>query len=79
MLEPNITAQRRLDFYAYFLMRDGQTLFDTQWQALEALAKAGFKVNPHRKLVHGIDEVWDFINAWRASAKACHTKSTAWW
>jgi DNA ligase (NAD+) len=62
VLEPNITAQRRLDFYAYFLMRDGQVLFDTQWHALEALAKAGFKVNPHRKLVHGIDEVWDFIS-----------------
>jgi DNA ligase (NAD+) len=62
VLEPNITAQRRLDFYAYFLMRDGQMLFDAQWHALDALAKAGFKVNPHRKLVHGIDEVWDFIN-----------------
>ncbi len=62
VLEPNITAQRRLDFYAYFLMRDGQMLFDSQWHALDALAKAGFKVNPHRKLVHGIDEVWDFIN-----------------
>jgi DNA ligase (NAD+) len=62
VLEPNITAQRRLDFYAYFLMQDGQMLFDTQWDALDALAEAGLKVNPHRKLVDSIDEVWDFIN-----------------
>ena len=70
VLEPNITAQRRLDFYAYFLMRDGQMLFDTQWQALDTLAKAGFKVNPHRKLVHGIDEVWDFINRFESQRES---------
>jgi DNA ligase (NAD+) len=70
VLEPNITAQRRLDFYAYFLMRDGQMLFDRQWQALDALAKAGFKVNPHRKLVHGIDEVWEFINEFESQRES---------
>jgi DNA ligase (NAD+) len=70
VLEPNITAQRRLDFYAYFLMRDGQMLFDTQWQALDGLAKAGFKVNPHRKLVHGIDEVWEFINRFESQRES---------
>ena len=70
VLEPNITAQRRLDFYAYFLMRDGQMLFDRQWHALDALAKAGFKVNPHRKLVHGIDEVWDFINEFESQRES---------
>jgi DNA ligase (NAD+) len=70
VLEPNITAQRRLDFYAYFLMRDGQMLFDTQWHALDALAKAGFKVNPHHKLVHSIDEVWDFINEFESQRES---------
>ena len=70
VLEPNITAQRSLDFYAYFLMRDGQMLFDTQWHALDALAEAGFKVNPHRKLVHGIDEVWDFINQFESQRES---------
>ena len=28
-----------------------------------AAKAAGFKVNPHRRLVHGIDEVWEFVNA----------------
>jgi DNA ligase (NAD+) len=70
VLEPNITAQRRLDFYAYFLMRDGQMMFDTQWDALGALAEAGFKVNQHRKLVDGIDEVWDFINQFESQRES---------
>ncbi len=70
VLEPNITAQRRLDFYAYFLMRDGQMLFDRQSQALDALAEVGFKVNPHRKLVDGIDEVWEFINEFESQRES---------
>jgi DNA ligase (NAD+) len=70
VLEPNVTAQRRLDFYAYFLMHDGQMLSDTQWEALDSLAEAGFKVNPHRKLVHGIDAVWDFINQFESQRES---------
>ncbi len=62
VLDPNITAQRRLDFYAYFLLQDGQTPSEEQWQALDALEKAGFKVNPHRRRVRGIDAVWQFIS-----------------
>jgi DNA ligase (NAD+) len=61
VLEPNITAQRRLDFYAYFLLVDGKVFFDKQWDSLEALAKAGFKVNPNRKLLRSMDDVWEFI------------------
>jgi DNA ligase (NAD+) len=61
VLEPNITAQRRLDFYAYFLLVDGKVFFDKQWDSLEALVKAGFKVNPNRKLLRSIDDVWEFI------------------
>jgi len=61
VLEPNITAQRRLDFYAYFLLVDGKVFFEKQWDSLEALAKAGFKVNPNRKLLRSMDDVWEFI------------------
>lgn len=61
VLEPNVTAQRKLDFYAYFLLQDGQTLRETQWASLESLAAAGFKVNPHRRLVRTFDEMWTFI------------------
>jgi DNA ligase (NAD+) len=60
-LEPSITAQRRLDYFAYSLLENGQTYFDRQWETLEALQTAGFKVNPSRKLANNFDEVWRFI------------------
>jgi DNA ligase (NAD+) len=60
-LGPNIVAQRRLDFYAYFVMDERGYLFERQSRALDALAGAGFHVNSHRKLVSGIDEAWKFI------------------
>jgi DNA ligase (NAD+) len=60
-LEPNIVAQRRLDLYAYFLLQDGETLLPTQSETLEALRKAGFRVNQHVRPVKNIDEVIAFI------------------
>jgi DNA ligase (NAD+) len=60
-LEPNIVAQRRLDFYAYFLLQKGETLLSAQSETLEALRKAGFRVNQHVRPVKSIDEVIAFI------------------
>jgi DNA ligase (NAD+) len=63
-LEPSITAQRRMDFFAYMLLKDGQTYFDRQSKAMDALTLAGFKVNPNRKLAKNLEEVWKFIQSW---------------
>jgi len=61
-LEPNIVAQRRLDFYAYFALTEtGDSLFEEQSEALEALAEAGFRVNTHREAVQSFDKVTEFI------------------
>jgi len=60
-LEPNIVAQRRLDFYAYFLLEHGDFLLPSQSEALDALRAAGFRVNAHAKTVAGIDGVLAFI------------------
>ena len=65
-LEPNIVAQRRLEFYAYFLLHgegphQGEMLLPTQTQALAALRTAGFRVNTHAKTVDTIDQVLAFI------------------
>ncbi len=61
-LEPNIVAQRRLDFYAYFLLEpNGETLLPHQSEALAALGKAGMRVNPQLSTVTTIDEVLAFI------------------
>ncbi|MGA2235756.1 MAG: NAD-dependent DNA ligase LigA [Terriglobales bacterium] len=64
-LEPSITAQRRMDFFAYFLLRDGQTFFDRQSKAMDAMELTGFKVNPNRKLAKNLEEVWKFIQSWK--------------
>ncbi|MFB3915338.1 MAG: NAD-dependent DNA ligase LigA [Terriglobales bacterium] len=66
VLDPNITALRRLDFYSYFLLADGRTYFDQHWRALNALETAGFKVNPRRKLAKNFDEVWKFVSEWES-------------
>jgi DNA ligase (NAD+) len=62
-LEPNIVAQRRLDFYAYFALTEtGENLFEEQSDALDALAAAGFRVNPHREAIKTFEKLMDFIN-----------------
>lgn len=64
VLEPQITASRRLDYYAYFLLVDGQPACDTHWEALETLVQMGFKVNPERKRCATIEDVLAFCNHW---------------
>jgi len=63
-LDPNITAERRMDYFPYILLQNGRTYFDRHWKTLTALDAVGFKVNPNRKLVNSIDEVWAFIREW---------------
>jgi DNA ligase (NAD+) len=60
-LEPNIVAQRRLDFYAYFLLQNGETLLPHQSETLEALRTSGFRVNQYARTVKDIEEVLAFI------------------
>jgi len=69
-LEPSITAQRRMDYFAYMLLKDGRTFFDRQSKTMDALEAAGFKVNPHRKLAKNLDEVWKFIESWEAKRES---------
>jgi DNA ligase (NAD+) len=66
MLEPQVTATRRLDYYTYFLLADGQPIYDSHWKSLDDLARMGFKVNPERKLCADIDEVLAFCEYWGA-------------
>jgi DNA ligase (NAD+) len=75
-LEPSITAQRRLDFFAYMLIASagGRTggdaraipraIFSNHWETLNALDATGFKVNPRRALADSFDDVWKFIGQW---------------
>jgi DNA ligase (NAD+) len=69
-LEPSITAERRLDYFAYILLENGRTYFDRHWETLNAIAAAGFKVNPHRRLTNNIEEVWAFIGEWEGKRES---------
>ncbi len=60
-LEPNVVAQRRLELFAYFLLRDGEMLLAEQSGALEALRRAGFRVNKNVATTHTVDEALAFI------------------
>src|ERR1700730_5624409 len=66
VLDPSITASRRLECYAYFLLVDGQPHYPSHWESLNALNKMGFKVNPMRQLCNNIDELLAFCNEWEA-------------
>ena len=60
-LEPNIVAQRRLEFFAYFLLQNGETFLPTQTATLDALRSAGLLVNKQARTVASIDEALEFI------------------
>lgn len=62
MLDPKIVADRRLDFYAYFLLRNGSAVLPSHFESLQALEAAGFKVNSHRLRTSDLDQVLAFIS-----------------
>ncbi len=64
MLDPQVTAARRLDFYCYGLLAGGRTWGDSHWRGLDLLARFGFKVNPHRRRLRGIDALRNFRDFW---------------
>src|SRR5579863_2769526 len=66
VLDPSITASRRLEYYAYYLFVDGQPRFPSHWESLEALSKMGFKVNSKRRLCHNIGELLAFCSEWES-------------
>ncbi len=60
-LEPSIVANRRLVFYAYFLLVGGDYWPQGQTATLDALTALGFRVNPHRGRVHTVADMMKFI------------------
>src|ERR1019366_6820904 len=63
-LEPRVTAERRLEYYTYYLLTEGRPAFESHWSAIGELRHLGFKVEPHSKICQTIDEVFDLCNAW---------------
>ncbi|MGH9614709.1 MAG: NAD-dependent DNA ligase LigA, partial [Bryobacteraceae bacterium] len=63
-LEPEITASRQLGYFVYFLLKGGAPVFDSHWDSLDALHEMGFKVNPHRTKIQGVDELLALCKEW---------------
>jgi DNA ligase (NAD+) len=64
-LDPKLTAQRRLSFFAYAVAQ-GPAL-KTQSEALAFLRAAGFAVNDHIEAAAGVDEIIAFCRRWETA------------
>lgn len=69
-LEPSIVANRRLVFFAYFLLSEGEYMAWGQRTTLDALSSLGFRVNEHRKLLRSVEEMTAFIDAAEAGRES---------
>ena len=66
-LDPKVVAERRLDFFAYtlHLPEDWEGPRPTsQWESLNWLRDAGFRVNPNAALLPDLAAVETFFNTW---------------
>ncbi|MEZ4812548.1 MAG: NAD-dependent DNA ligase LigA [Caldisericia bacterium] len=60
-LDPQVTAGRKLDFYAFHIGEVSENFAETQSETLEKLTALGFKVVPMHKHAETIDEAWEQI------------------
>ncbi|MEO8051547.1 MAG: NAD-dependent DNA ligase LigA [Acidobacteriota bacterium] len=66
VLDPTITASRRLDYFSYFLVPAPPT----QHETLEQLSKMGFKVNPNWRKCENIETLLEFCKEWEEKRDA---------
>src|SRR5690242_14615322 len=64
VLDPSITAQRRLEFFAYHLLVDGEEPFPKHSESLQALQQLQFRASSDWRLCNGIDEVLAYCDTW---------------
>jgi DNA ligase (NAD+) len=63
-LDTALTAARKLDFFTYFLLVDGQPALPSHWANLERLRALSFKVNPNVIQAAGLDDLLAFCREW---------------
>ncbi|MGA8012813.1 MAG: NAD-dependent DNA ligase LigA [Candidatus Acidiferrales bacterium] len=64
VLDPKITASRRLDFFAYYIFVDGRAAKKHLSEVLETIAVLQFKASDDWKLCHSLGEVERYIESW---------------
>ena len=63
-LDPRITAQRKLAFFAYALGGNSGITIESQEELLQDLAQFHFQVNPEYRKFTNIEDVIAFIHSW---------------
>jgi DNA ligase (NAD+) len=66
VLDPSITAARRLDFFAYYLLVDGKVPFGKHSESLQALKQLHFRASDDWKLCAGIEAAITYCDDWDA-------------
>lgn len=64
VLDPSITAARKMEFFAYFLLVDGQPALPGQWESLARMKAMGFKVNPNIAKFGAVGELMEYCREW---------------
>ncbi len=64
VLDPTITARRRLEFFAYYLLVDGEVPFAKHSESLQALKQLRFRASEDWKCCDGVEEVFKYCDTW---------------
>jgi DNA ligase (NAD+) len=64
VLDPKITAARKLDFFAYYLLVEGRPVRKRLSEMLAVLGEIHFRASDDWKLCHGLADVQKYIDTW---------------
>jgi DNA ligase (NAD+) len=64
VLDPSITASRKLDFFAYYLFVDGRVPYSRHSDSLETLKQLRFRASSDWRLSSGIEKVIEYCTDW---------------
>jgi DNA ligase (NAD+) len=64
VLDPSITANRKLDFFAYYLFVDGRVPYPKHSESLQILKQLRFRASDDWKLCSGIEKVIEYCTDW---------------
>jgi DNA ligase (NAD+) len=59
-LDPQVTASRPLDIFAYDILSTDHDGVSSQWEVLEALAEWGLRVNDYHRRTDRVEDILDF-------------------
>jgi len=69
-LDSKIVSKRNLDVFLYTLSYTKEESFKTHMECLEAMKKAGLKVNPHIEKFSNIEDVIKYCDSWENKKEA---------